>query len=189
MLENIDVLEFVIFDTETTGLDPLTGDRVVEIAALKIKGGQRIAAFDILVNPGRQISPGAFAVNKITPEMLKDALGIEEVMPKFLEFIAGYYLCSYNAGFDLGFINNELKLMGFPAINNVTVFDVLTMAKRLMPGLPRYALWFVAQTLGIKSQQEHRAFSDVEMTLEVFNRLKIICQEKGVALASFYYRI
>jgi len=187
--ENINASEFVIFDTETTGLDPLTGDRVVEIAAFKIKGGQRIATLDILINPGRPISPGAFAVNKITPEMLKDAPKIEAVMPKFLEFIAQGPLCSYNAGFDLGFLNNELKLIGFPALTNVIVFDVLTMAKRLLPHLSRYALWFVAQALEIKSKQAHRAFSDVEMTLEVYNKLKIICQEKGVALASFYYRI
>ena len=179
MTENIDEVEFTIFDTETTGLDAVAGDRIVELAGLRVKGQERIAAFDALVNPGRSISPGAFAVNKITPEMLKDAPGIENMMPKFLEFIQGSCLCSYNAEFDLSFLNNELKLLGDPAIANFVVFDVLTMAKRLLPGLTRYALWLVAEKLEVKLTQKHRAFSDVEMTWEVFNKLKIICQQKG----------
>jgi DNA polymerase III epsilon subunit family exonuclease len=180
MIENINEVEFAIFDTETTGLNPFSGDRIVELAGLRVKGKERIAEFDALVNPGREISPGAFAVNKITPEMLKDALGIEKVMPKFLGFIQGSCLCSYNAEFDLSFLNNELKLIGYPVITDIVVFDVLTMVKRLLPGLNRYALWFVAETLGIKLTQQHRAFADVEMTWEVFNRLKSICQEKGI---------
>lgn len=180
MPEDIDEVEFTIFDTETTGLDPCAGDRIVELAALRIKGKQRLAVFDVLVNPGRLISPEAFAVNKISPEMLKDAPAIEKVMPKFLDFIAGSCLCSYNAGFDLGFLNNELKLIGSPPIDNIAVFDLLTMAKRLIPHLPRYALWFVAKELGIESKQEHRALSDVEITWEVFTRLNIMCREKGI---------
>ena len=180
MDENIEAIEFTIFDTETTGLNPVTGDRIVELAGLRVKGEQRLAQFDVLVNPGREISPGAFAVNKITPGMLQSAPNIEMVMPKFLEFIQGSCLCSYNAEFDLGFLNNELKLLGYPVITNFVVFDVLTMAKRLLPGLARYALWFVAQELEIKLTQKHRAFADVEMTWAVFNKFKIICQQKGI---------
>lgn len=189
MPEDIDEIEFTIFDTETTGLYPDTGDRIVELAALRVKGKQRLAVFDALVNPARPISPGAFAVNKITPEMLKDAPGIETVMPKFLDFIAGSCLCSYNAGFDLSFLNNELKLIGSPAINNIAVFDVLAMAKKLMPALPRYALWFVARELGVESKQEHRAFSDVEMTWEVFTKLKIIGAQKGITGFTDFFKI
>jgi DNA polymerase III epsilon subunit family exonuclease len=180
MDENIEAVEFTIFDTETTGLNPVTGDRIVELAGLKVKGQERIAQFDILVNPGCPISPGAFAVNKITPEMLQDALNMEKVMPKFLEFIQGSCLCCYNADFDLGFLNNELKLLGYPVIRNFIIIDVLTMAKKLLPGLPRYALWFIAQELEVKLTQKHRASADVEMTWEVFCKFKIICQQKGI---------
>ena len=180
MSKHIDEVGLTIFDTETTGLYPDSGDRIVELAGLKVKGQQRLAVFDALVNPQRPISPGAFAVNKITPEMLKDAPNIKVVMPKFLDFIQGGCLCSYNAEFDLSFLNNELKLIGLAAINNMVVLDVLTMAKKLMPGLARYALWFVADKLEVKLTQEHRALSDVEMTWEVFTKLKIICQEKGI---------
>lgn len=181
--------DLVIFDTETTGLDPLAGDRLVELAALRFKGQARVSSFDMLINPGRAISAGAFAVNKITPEMLKDAAVCAQVLPEFLEFISGSNLCSYNAGFDLGFLNCELKLIGLPVLNNFMVLDVLTLARRLLPGLLRYPLWFVAQTLGIKSPQEHRALSDVEMTSQVLDRLARLAQEKNIALASFYYKI
>lgn len=180
MTENIDEVEFTIFDTETTGLNPISGDRIVELAALRVKGQARIAQFDALINPQRLISPEAFAVNKITPEMLQGAPGIAEVLPDFLAFIQGSCLCSYNAEFDLSFLNNELKLIGQEAITDMVVFDVLTMAKRLLPGLARYALWFVAQRLEVKLTQVHRAFSDVEMAWEVFSKLKIICQQKGI---------
>jgi DNA polymerase III alpha subunit (gram-positive type) len=101
-------------------------------------------------------------------------------VPKFLEFIQGSCLCSYNAEFDLSFLNNELKLLGYPPVANFVVFDVLTMAKKLLPGLSRYALWFVAQKLEVKSAQIHRAFADVEMTWEVFSKLRDICQERGI---------
>ena len=180
MPKHIDEVEFTIFDTETTGLNPQDGDRIVELAGLRVKGSQRIARFDALVNPARPISPAAFAVNKITPQMLQDAPLPKEVIPRFLEFIQGSCLCSYNAEFDLNFLNNELKLVSLPAINNLVVFDLLAMAKRLMPGLSRYALWFVAQKLGVNLVQSHRAFSDVEMTWEVFGKLKASCQEKGI---------
>ncbi|MFA5231716.1 MAG: exonuclease domain-containing protein [Candidatus Omnitrophota bacterium] len=180
MPKSIDEIEFTIFDTETTGLNPASGDRIVELAGLRVKGKERIAEFDALVNPRRDISPGAFAVNKITPEMLEGAPGMEMVMPKFLDFIEGSYLCSYNIEFDLDFLNNELKIIGLPVLGARDSFDILTIARRLMPNQQRYALWFIADKLGIRFQQKHRAFSDVEMTWEVFNKFKDICREKGI---------
>ena len=181
MHKHIDEVEFTIFDTETTGLNAQAGDRIVELAGLRVKGKERIATFDTLVNPVRLISPEAFAVNKITPQMLQGAPPLKEVIGRFLEFIQGSCLCSYNAEFDLSFLNNELKLISLPALDNLVVFDVLTMARRLMPGLPRYALWFVAEKLGVSLTQKHRAFADVEMTWEVFDKLKAVCQDKGIA--------
>ena len=80
MNKNINEIEVTIFDTETTGLQPQSGDRIVEIAAIKVKGEQMIATFSSLINPGRPISPAAFQVNKIGPEMLKDAPGPEKVI-------------------------------------------------------------------------------------------------------------
>jgi len=177
---NIDDIEFVIFDTETTGLDPSSGDRIVEIAALKFKGNEKMAEFQALINPGKPVSDAAFAVNKIGPEMLQDASTPDVIIPKFIDFIQGACVCSYNAGFDLEFLNNELKILNLPALKDTLIIDALKMAKRVLPGLERYALWFVTDTLGIKIEQKHRAFSDVELTLAVFDKLKAILKTKGI---------
>jgi len=179
MHKNTDEIEFTIFDTETTGLDPESGDRIVEIAGIRFKGKERLAAFQTLINPHRPISAAAFAVNKITADMLKDAPETEEALPKFLDFIQDSCISSYNAAFDLGFLKNELKLMGKGPPDNAVV-DILKMARRIMPGLERYSLWFVADKLGIRAEQKHRAFSDVELTLDVFNKLKEMLQVKGI---------
>jgi len=178
--KNINEVEFTIFDTETTGLEPQSGDRIIEIAALRFKGNEKISEFSTLINPHRPVSDGAFQVNKIGQEMLIGAPEINTVMPQFLRIIKDSCLCSYNAGFDLEFLNNELRLLSQPPLEDIVVVDVLKMARRLLPGLERYALWFVAQKLGLKQEQVHRAFSDVEMTLEVFQKLKGILESKGI---------
>lgn len=173
-------VEFVIFDTETTGLNPYSGDRIVEIAGVRIKGGRKISSIQALINPNRPISEAAFAVNRISADMLKDAPSAREVLPAFLDFIRGSCICSYNAGFDLDFLNNELKLSGIRISEELLVVDILKMAKRLLPSQERYALWFIAEKLGIKQEQEHRAMSDVKLTLKVFRRLMKILQNKGI---------
>ncbi|MFA5437739.1 MAG: 3'-5' exonuclease [Candidatus Omnitrophota bacterium] len=106
MDSHIDKAEFTIFDTETTGLDYRLGDRVVELAAVRFKGEERLFSFDSLINPGYPVSPQAFSVNKISEEMLLSAPPPAEVIPGFLDFIKESILCSYNAEFDLGFLMN-----------------------------------------------------------------------------------
>ncbi|RKY32338.1 MAG: hypothetical protein DRP74_02815 [Candidatus Omnitrophota bacterium] len=180
MNNNSEEVEFTIFDTETTGLRPQAGDRIIEIAAIRIRGNIRKAVFHSLVNPQRRNSEAAFLVNKITDEMLLYAPLAGEVLPKFLDFIRGSHICSYNAVFDLDFLNKELMLLGRKLPEKVVALDILTMARRLLPSLERYSLLFVAGKLGIESQQEHRALSDVELALKVFNRLKDMMRPKGI---------
>ncbi|MFH0763342.1 MAG: exonuclease domain-containing protein [Candidatus Omnitrophota bacterium] len=183
----IDDLEITVFDTETTGLEPASGDRIVEIAGIRLKGQERLGVFQSLINPGRPVSAGAFEVNGISSQMLESAPKPEEAMPQFLDFIKGSLLCSYNIAFDLGFLNSELKIIGrsLPE-EKLEAVDILKMARRLMPGLERYALWFVAEKLGIKAKQKHRAFSDVEMTLGVFEKLKGMLFAKGISDAASF---
>lgn len=187
MDKKIDEVEFTVFDTETTGLEPESGDRIVEIAAIRFKAGKKIVQFQTLVNPERPVSAGAAAVNRISQEMLEGAPLISAVMPGFLDFIGGSCLCSYNSAFDLGFLNSELKFinrgLNAPALTSlpvIAVADILKMAKRLLPGMERYALWYVAGKLGIESGQQHRALSDCALTLEVFNRLNETLKNKGI---------
>jgi len=186
---HLDEKEIVIFDTETTGLESAAGDRIVEIAAIRFKGSQKLAQFQSLINTGREISAGAFQVNKITPEMLRNAPEPEQVIPAFMDFVKGSALCSYNVGFDLDFLRHELELLGSRLPQELPVLDVLKMAKRTIPRAERYALWFVADRLGIKRKQEHRALADVEMTLEVFQKLKTILSSKEITDFESYSRL
>ncbi len=181
MFRDIREVEFTVFDTETTGLEPRSGDRIIEIAAIRIKGDQRLATFQSFINPQREVSPAAFNVNHISNAMLANAPEAGQVLPRFLDFVKDSCLCCYNAGFDLGFLNNELQLLGCPPLEKIPVVDALKMARRTIPGLERYALWFVAQKLGIKTQQEHRALSDVQMTVDVFTKLRDMLINKGVS--------
>ncbi|MFA6217441.1 MAG: exonuclease domain-containing protein [Candidatus Omnitrophota bacterium] len=180
MRKKLEEVEFTIFDTETTGLDPRSGDRIVEIAGLRFLGERKIAVFQTLVNPQRLISPGAFLVNQITQEELRGAPRMLEVIPEFLNFIRGSCLCSYNAPFDLEFLKIELGLAGACLPEETVIVDILSMARKLLPGQERYALWFISQKLGIHTQQKHRAFSDVEMTWEVFLKLRLALEQKGI---------
>ena len=180
MDRDIEEIEFTIFDTETTGLDPKSGDRVVELAAIRFKGKGKLASFQSLINPGYPISPEAFNVNRISQDMLDSAPKPREVIIKFMDFIKGSCLCSYNAGFDLGFLNNELRLLGENELKDIPVVDILKISRRMLPGLQRYALWFVAEKLNIAIKQEHRAFSDVELTLGVFYKLQEIMRSREI---------
>jgi len=180
MSKYIEGIEFTIFDTETTGLDPRSGDRIVELAAIRFKGEERLGVFESLVNSNHPISSGAFNVNKISSEMLIAAPQPKDIIPKFIHFIEGSQLCCYNADFDLGFLNNELKILGLSQIKDIPVVDLLKIARIVLPGLERYALWYVAENLGIKIKQEHRALADVELTLSVFYKLKELEKAKDI---------
>ena len=181
MSKNISEIDFTIFDLETTGLEPESGDRIVEIAAVRLRDKKRLGVFHSLVNPaGRVISPAAFAVNRISQGMLKDAPDIYQVMPKFLDFISGSCLAAYNAPFDLGFLCSELSIIKKQIPEDLQIADILTMARRLLPGLQSYTLGCVAESLSIDSLQEHRALSDTNLTVEIFNRLNSILNKKRI---------
>ncbi|MCM8779551.1 MAG: exonuclease domain-containing protein [Candidatus Omnitrophica bacterium] len=180
MHNKIDEVEFVIFDTETTGLEPESGDRIIEIAAVKLKGSQIKGEFQSLVNPLRQISEEALGVHHINNAMLETAPLMRDVMPDFLNFIQGAVLCAYNAPFDIGFLKREMWLLNQDFPVSIHVIDILAMARRLLPGLGRYSLLSVSESLGIKKIQEHRALSDVYLSIGVFNKLKEILKEKGI---------
>jgi len=181
MGKNIREIEFTIFDVETTGLEPESGERIVEIAAVRVRDGKTQDIFQSLVNPGsREISPAAFAVNQISQEMLKEAPNISEVMPLFLNFISDSCLAAYNAPFDFGFLCSESRLIKKQLPKGLQIVDILIMAESMLPGLERYALESVTKTLGINKIQEHRALSDAQLAVEVFGKLISILSKKGI---------
>jgi len=169
---------FTVFDFETTGLSPYSGDRICEIGAIKIGPGTRKKKFHSMVDPEMPLSRGAFYVNRITPAMLKGAPTIDKVLPDFMRFIKGTILVAYNAGFDIGFlecaIGSEQHIL-----DDYHVIDALRLARMLFPGLRRYNLGAVAASLGIVYRTEHRAMVDVNMTLKIFQKELKLLSDNG----------
>lgn len=168
---------FTIFDLETTGLSPSTGDKIVEIAAIKTKVNGSREVFHSMVDPQRPINYGAFKVNGITQEMLTGAPFIEEVIDKFLEFAKDTVIVAYNAPFDMGFIKAVIS-QHHPLFKQ-PVIDALVLARRVFKGVKRYSLGIIAEYVGAEKKQEHRALGDVELTLDVFNREIEILKKQG----------
>jgi DNA polymerase-3 subunit epsilon len=127
----------IVLDTETTGLDPKQGHRIVEVAAIELvnrKVSER--NFHRYLNPEREIDAGAAEVHGLTLERLQNEPKFAEIAPALLEFISGAELIIHNAPFDIGFLNKELELAGLPALSNYcpSVVDTLKQAKELHPG-------------------------------------------------------
>ncbi len=172
---------FTIFDFETTGLYPYSGDGICEIGAIRVSPWKRsVSKFHRMVDPERPISRGAYAVNGITDEMVRGMPVIEKVLPQFLKFIKGSVLVAYNAGFDLGFL--ECALGGEKEIlDDYYIIDALSLARRLFRSVGRYNLGSVADFLGFRSGPEHRAMADAAMTWKVFEKeLEILEGRDGV---------
>ena len=159
----------IVLDTETTGLDPKQGHRIIEVAAIELDG-RKVSArtFHRYLNPEREIDEGAAAVHGLTLERLQNEAKFAEVAPALLEFIAGAELIIHNAPFDIGFLNTELALAGLPLLDN-RVIDTLKVAKELHPGkknnlnalCDRYQIDNSHRTL-------HGALLDTELLAEVY---------------------
>ena len=159
----------VVLDTETTGLDPKQGHRIIEVAAIELDG-RKVSSrtFHRYLNPEREIDEGAAAVHGLTLDRLQDEPKFAEVAPALLEFIAGAELIIHNAPFDIGFLNAELTLAGLPLLDN-SVIDTLKVAKELHPGkknnldalCDRYQIDNSHRTL-------HGALLDTELLAEVY---------------------
>ncbi len=158
--------EYVVLDIETTGLSFLT-EKITELGAVKIKNGEIIGQFESFVNPERPIPDKIVEITHITDEMVKDAGTIEEVLPKFLEFLGDSVLVAHNASFDIGFIRYNANKIGHE-LNN-TYIDTLGLAKQLFPSYKKYKLGIIAENLGIKVEVAHRALDDVFTLVKVFN--------------------
>lgn len=180
MDKKIDDIDFAIFDVETTGLDPRSGDRMIEIAALRYKNGRSSDSFSSLINPQREISPAAFEVNHISQAMVEGAPFAAIVIPQFLKFIGNSCLAGYNVGFDIGFLENELKLLGENLVSDTAIVDIIRMARRVIPNVRSYSLANISRHIGINNPQVHRALSDVELTAGVFSHLIAKLKSKGI---------
>jgi len=162
---------FAVLDVETTGLHPALGDTICEIAVVRVREGRVLEEYQSLVDPGRSISPEAYAVNRITSDMLRGAPPFAQIIDDVLACIEGAALVAHNAPFDLAFLVAALQELHYP-IPDGPVVDTLALARNCY-GFPRNSLHAIARDLGITILREHRALGDVRTTwriLEFFSQ-------------------
>jgi len=163
----------IIIDTETTGLDPISGDRIIELAALElINGSLSEAKFHQYINPERDVPDSAVKVHGISWKMVEDKPRFFEVANDFLDFIQNDQLVAHNAEFDLRFINCELNRAGFAALSNDRVVDTLSLARKKHPGSSN-SLDALCTRYGIDRSRriKHGALVDAQILAEVYIEL------------------
>lgn len=162
----------IFLDTETTGLYPDQGHRIIEIAAVEIFNRRPTQRhFHIYINPEREIDPGAQEVHGISLEFLQDKPLFAAIAEEFIEFIRGAELIIHNAPFDVGFLNMELTRLNLDKLESYIsgIIDTLKMAKEMRPG-QRNNLDALCRHYGIDNSQRtlHGALLDAELLAEVY---------------------
>ena len=163
----------IIFDTETTGLDPRGGDRVTEIGCVEvidlIPTGKDLR---ILINPERDIPAEVTAVTGHTWEMLKDEPKFAQIVDQFLDFVEDSTLVAHNAMFDMGFINMELERCGKLAIPKARFIDTAAIAREKFPGAPASLDALCKRfDVSLESRTKHGALIDSYLLAEVYLEL------------------
>lgn len=174
---------YVVFDIETTGLDP-EFDEIIEIGAVKIKDGIKIDTFNSLIKPEYEIDEFITELTGITNGMVENAPSIDEVLPKFMDFIRDYIIIGHNVNFDINFIYDNLEELNIPPITNDFV-DTLRISRRLIPELKHHKLSDLANYFNIDTNGSHRSLKDVEITLEVLKNLNTMIIEKYQNMDNF----
>ena len=166
---------YVVFDIETTGFSPVK-NRIIEIGAVKVAGGEIVDRFSTFVNPGVPIPFRIEQLTSISDEMVMDAPPIETVLPEFLQFCDGAVFVAHNASFDMSFILENAKRQSLPL--TPTYVDTVGIARVLLPNQAKHTLDAVAKTLGVSLENHHRAVDDAEATAEIFIRFLPMLEQK-----------
>ncbi|MDB4876205.1 MAG: polymerase epsilon subunit [Gemmatimonadetes bacterium] len=161
---------FIVVDVETTGTSPHHGDRVTEVAAVRVCNGEATLVFDSLINPERSIPPAIIAITNITWEMVKDAPKFSEVCDQLLGVLEGHVFVAHNASFDWRFISAEVERATRRPLEGRTLCTV-RLARKLLPQLRRRNLDSVTRHYGIDIGARHRAGGDAFATAQVLLRL------------------
>jgi DNA polymerase-3 subunit epsilon len=163
----------IVLDTETTGMDPFAGDRIVEIGCVEllnhIPTGNH---YHIYINPERDVPAEVVAVHGLTEQFLKDKPIFAEIYADFLDFIGDAQLVIHNAEFDMKFINHHIQEMGAPPIPSSRIIDSLIMARQKFPGSPA-SLDALCKRFDIDNSNRtlHGAVLDSELLAEVYLEL------------------
>ncbi len=169
--------EYVAFDLETTGLYARR-DKIIEIGAVRMKDGVEIDRFQTFVDPGQPLEKRTVDLTGITDDMLRGAPKIEEVLPKFLDFVGGSVLVAHNADFDTTFIRWACRQQEIAY--DLTSVDTLTISQNLLTTLSKFTLDTVAKHFGLEDFNHHRAGDDALICGKIMGKLIPLLQELGV---------
>ncbi|MCH4008083.1 PolC-type DNA polymerase III [Companilactobacillus sp.] len=172
----LDGAEYVIFDTETTGLSAVY-DSIIEIGATKMKNGEVIDRYDKFINPGHPLSEITTNLTSITDDMVKDAPDESVIIPEFMDFIGDDILVGHNVTFDMGFMNSALSRLGRERLS-MPVIDTLEMSRTLHSEYRNHKLDSLAKRYNIVLEHHHRADSDAETTGYLMYKLFDELEEK-----------
>lgn len=163
----------IFLDTETTGLKPENGHKLIEICAMEVVNGLKSGnIFHHYINPQREVPYEAFKIHGISTEFLLDKKLFSDIAKNFVDFIAGAKLVIHNAKFDVGFLNYELKNIGLDPINNDNVIDTLEIARKKHPGSPASLDALCKRyKINLSKRDKHGALIDVELLYEVYRYL------------------
>jgi len=170
--------EYIVFDLETTGLDP-SYDDIIEIAAIHIKSGSVIAEYQSLINPGYEIDEFITNLTGITNEMLYNAPGIQDILPSFIDFLGDHILIAHNANFDINFLyDNCIVHLGKPLSNDFV--DTMRLGRWLFKDLPNHKLDTMLEHFKICGCVEHRAHTDALNVYRCYEYMKKYATENGI---------
>lgn len=169
---------FVVVDVETTGSRAYGGDRVTEVAVVRVHNGVATRVFDTLVNPERAIPPSVVAITNITWEMVKDAPRFRDICPQLLGVLEGHVFVAHNATFDWRFLSAEIERVTRRPLQGRKLCTV-KMARRLLPQVRRRNLDALQHFYGVENHARHRAGGDAVATAEIFLRMLRAARESG----------
>ncbi len=173
-------LNYVVFDTETTGLDPSAGDEIISLAAVRIINGKLHSedTFDHLVNPKRNIPLVSLKIHEIYPEMLAGKPTIDKVLPQFYRYAENSVLVAHNASFDMRFLQMKEELTGIRFAN--PVLDTLLLSAVCHPKQELHNMEDIAARLDVELVGRHTALGDSIVTAEILLKLIPILEAKGI---------
>ena len=174
------VISYVVLDVETTGVDP-THNEIIEVGAIRVRDDKEEDSFSSLVKPSGSISKSITDLTGITNDMVEDAPGIGDVLPKLLAFIGDDIVMGHNINFDVNFIYDNCERLGLASFSNDFI-DTLRISRRLYPEERQHRLCDLTSRLGVQVDEAHRALADVRATKSCYDAMVRDAALRGVRI-------